>query len=42
VPVEFLSDAVVARYGRFDGPPSRVELEKVFFLDFTDRAYACC
>jgi hypothetical protein len=33
VPVEFLSDAVVARYGRFDGPPTPVELEKIFFLD---------
>ena len=31
VPVDFLSDAVVARYGRFDGPPERVELEKIFF-----------
>lgn len=41
VPVDFLSDAVAARYGRFDGPPARVELEKVFFLEFTDRYYAC-
>ena len=37
MPVEFLSDAVAARYGRFDGPLSRVELEKIFFLDDADR-----
>jgi Domain of unknown function (DUF4158) len=38
VPVEFLSDAEAAAYGRFGGPPSRAELERVFFLDDADRA----
>ena len=37
VPVDFLSDAVVARYGRFDAPPERVKLEKIFFLDDEDK-----
>ncbi|MEV4186790.1 DUF4158 domain-containing protein [Streptosporangium canum] len=37
MPVDFLSDGEAARYGRFYGPPSRVELEKVFFLDDADR-----
>jgi len=37
VPVEFLSDAVAARYGRFDGSPTPVELEKIFFLDDEDK-----
>jgi hypothetical protein len=26
-----------AAYGRFDGAPSRVELDRVFFLDDADR-----
>jgi hypothetical protein len=33
MPVEFLSDEQVAAYGRFDGSPSRAELERFFFLD---------
>ena len=37
MPVEFLSDAEAAAYGRFDGSPSREELDRVFFLDDTDR-----
>ncbi|MGH3853920.1 MAG: DUF4158 domain-containing protein, partial [Pseudonocardiaceae bacterium] len=37
MPVDFLSDAVAARYGRFGGPPTQVELEKIFFLDDEDR-----
>ncbi|MFF5211064.1 DUF4158 domain-containing protein [Streptosporangium sp. NPDC000396] len=37
MPVDFLSDGEAARYGRFCGPPSRAELEKVFFLDDADR-----
>ena len=37
MPVEFLSDAEAAAYGRFDGAPSRVELDRVFFLDGADR-----
>ncbi|MGH3550297.1 MAG: DUF4158 domain-containing protein [Pseudonocardiaceae bacterium] len=38
MPVDFLSDAVAIRYGRFDGPPTRVELDKIFFLDDADKA----
>jgi len=37
VPVEFLSDVEAAAYGRYDGGPSRGELERVFFLDDADR-----
>jgi Domain of unknown function (DUF4158) len=37
VPVEFLSDEQVAAYGRFDGVPSRAELERFFLLDDADR-----
>ena len=37
MPVEFLSDAEAAAYGRFDGSPSREELDRVFFLDDADR-----
>ena len=36
MPVEFLSDEQVAAYGRFDGVPSRPELERFFFLDDAD------
>ncbi|WP_157253671.1 hypothetical protein [Nonomuraea typhae] len=35
--VDFLSDGEAARYGQHSGPPSQVELEKVFFLDDTDK-----
>ncbi|MGZ4665727.1 MAG: DUF4158 domain-containing protein [Frankiaceae bacterium] len=38
MPVDFLSDAEAAKYARYDGPPTRVELEKIFFLDDEDRA----
>ncbi len=38
MPVEFLSDEEAARFGRYDGSPSRVELERAFFLDDADRA----
>jgi len=38
VPVEFLSDEEAARFGRYDGSPSRAELERAFFLDDADRA----
>jgi TnpA family transposase len=37
VPVEFLSDAEAAAYGRYGGVPSRRELDRVFFLDDADR-----
>jgi len=37
VPVEFLSDVEAAAYGRYDGGPSREELDRVFFLDDADR-----
>lgn len=35
---EFLSDVEGVAYGRYDGDPSREELERVFFLDDADRA----
>jgi hypothetical protein len=38
MPVEFLSDAEAAAYGRLIGVPSRAELERFFFLDDADRA----
>jgi TnpA family transposase len=38
VPVDFLSDAEAARYGCYHGPPTRAELEKIFFLDDEDMA----
>lgn len=31
--VDFLTDDEAAAYGRFSGPPSRADLERVFFLD---------
>ena len=37
MPMEFLSDAQVTGYGRFDGVPSRPDLERFFFLDDADR-----
>lgn len=37
MPVEFLSDVEAAAYGRYDGGPSREELDRVFFLDDADR-----
>ena len=38
VAVEFLTDAQVAAYGRFDGVPSRADLERFFLLDDADKA----
>jgi hypothetical protein len=37
MPVEFLTDEEVSAYGRFNGPPSRVELERSFLLNDRDR-----
>jgi len=36
VPVEFLTDAQAAAFGRFTGLPSQAELERFFFLDDAD------
>jgi len=38
VPVEFLSDEESARFGRYNGPPPRSELDRFFFLDDADKA----
>jgi TnpA family transposase len=37
MPVEFLSDAEAAAYGRYHGGPSREKLDRVFVLDDADR-----
>ncbi|WP_406318290.1 DUF4158 domain-containing protein [Streptosporangium sp. NBC_01639] len=37
-PVDFPSDSEAAKCGRYDGPPSRAEQEKIFFLDNEDMA----
>lgn len=37
MPMDFLTDAQVAGYGRFDGVPSRADLERFFFLDDADK-----
>ncbi len=37
MPVEFLTDDEAAAYGRYAGPPSQADLERVFFID-EDRA----
>ncbi|MFD5222662.1 Tn3 family transposase [Streptomyces tendae] len=37
MPVEFLTDAQAAAYAAYDGTPSRMELERFFFLDDADR-----
>jgi hypothetical protein len=38
MPLDFLTEAQVAGYGRFDGVPSRADLERFFVLDDADRA----
>ena len=37
MPVEFLTDDEAAAYGRYAGPPSQADPERVFFLDDEDR-----
>ena len=37
VPVEFLSDQEAAALGRYGGSVPQADLERFFFLDFTDR-----
>jgi hypothetical protein len=37
MPIEFLTEAQVAAYGRFAGAPARAQLERFFFLDDADR-----
>ena len=36
-PVEFLTDAEAAAYGRYMGAPSQAGLDRVFFFDNEDR-----
>jgi hypothetical protein len=36
MPVEFLSDDEAAAFGRYAGPPSRAELDRMFYLDDED------
>jgi hypothetical protein len=37
MPVEFLTDDEAVAYGRYAGAPLGADLDRVFFLDFTDR-----
>ncbi len=36
MPIEFLSDEDAAGFGRYDGPPSQDDLDRLFFLDDAD------
>jgi len=38
MPVEFLADVEAAGYGRYAGPPSQADLDRVFLLDEDDLA----
>lgn len=37
MPIEFLSDEEAAVFGRYRGPPTRADLDRLFFLDDADR-----
>ena len=41
MPVEFLTDQEAASFGRYGGVPSRLDLERFFFLDDDDRKLVC-
>src|ERR1035437_2643074 len=41
MPLDFLTVGEVAGYGRFDGVPSRADLERFFVLDAADRVLIC-
>ena len=36
MPVEFLSDEEAAVFGRYAGPPTRADLDRMFYLDDAD------